>query len=136
MSEVQLTDLKIISHPKGDLYHALKKSDSGFKNFGEAYFSSVKPGEIKGWKKHTQMTLNLIVILGEIQFVVFDEKTKKYQNYILSRKNYKRLTIPPGFWVAFKGLSQSENLLLNVADIEHQPTESMNMELHEISYEW
>lgn len=136
MDEVILSDLKTIENPKGNIYHALKKSDVSFKNFGEAYFSSVNFNDIKGWKKHTKMNLNLIVIAGEVRFVVYDEKKLKFSEFKLSRKNYKRLTVPPGLWVAFQGLSLSENLLLNIADIEHDPSESVNKDLGEIKYEW
>ena len=56
---VVLTELKMINHPKGDIYHAMKKSDNGYAGFGEAYFSTVNQNAIKGWKKHTQMLSNL-----------------------------------------------------------------------------
>lgn len=136
MNDVTLSDLKTIENPKGNIYHALKRSDSSFINFGEAYFSSINFNEIKGWKKHTRMNLNLVVINGEVRFVVYNELTMKFSEYKLSRNNYKRLTVPPGFWVAFQGLSLNENLLLNIADIEHDPRESMNKDLGEIKYEW
>ena len=44
-----LTPLKQIVNPKGDLYHAMKQSDNGYKSFGEAYFSTVIKDEIKGF---------------------------------------------------------------------------------------
>lgn len=139
MADVTLSELKIIETPKGRVFHALKKSDSVFKNFGEAYFSEVNFKETKGWKKHTQMTLNLMAIAGEVRFVVYDEASKQFKEFRLSRNSkeqYKRLTVPPGLWVAFQGLDQTENLILNIADIEHDPKESVNKELREIPYEW
>ena len=48
---VKVADLKIIHNQKGDIFHALKKSDKSFVTFGEAYFSNINRGEIKGWKK-------------------------------------------------------------------------------------
>lgn len=142
MSDVKLSDLKIIESPKGSVFHALKKSDSTYKSFGEAYLSSVDFQQIKGWKKHNEMTLNLIVISGQIRFVIYDEKAiaeKAFREFRLSRKSseqYKRLTVPPGLWMAFQGLEKDENLLLNIADIEHDPKESINKEISEIKYEW
>ena len=76
MDGVNLTPLKQIHNPKGDIFHAMKKSDVGFNGFGEAYFSTINQDDIKGWKKHTQMTINLVVPFGEIEFVVYDENTK------------------------------------------------------------
>lgn len=134
MDGIILTPLRKICHPKGDIFHGLKKSDNGFVGFGEAYFSSVKFNEVKGWKKHTKMTLNLIVPQGEIEFVIFNGA--KFTAVRLSQENYQRLTIPPKLWVAFKGVSREQNLLLNIASIEHDPEEAINCELNKIAYDW
>ncbi len=133
MDGIILTPLKKIYHPKGDLFHAMKASDVGYEGFGEAYFSNVSYNQIKGWKQHTEMTLNLIVVIGEIRFVIYDERT--FFNVTLSINNYQRLSVAPGLWVAFKGLSAS-NMLLNLASIEHIPSESNNMALDGFDYDW
>jgi len=130
-----LTSLKQIYNTKGNIYHAMKKSDEGFDGFGEAYFSSINQGDIKGWKKHTKMTLNLIVPVGEIEFVVYNENTKKFFVVKLSQENYRRLTVQPGLWMAFRGISEN-NMLLNLASIEHDPNDAINIELSGIDYGW
>ena len=135
MDGVNLTPLKQIHHPKGDIFHAMKKSDKGFDGFGEAYFSTINQDDIKGWKKHTQMTLNLIVPIGKIEFVVYDEKTKEFFNVKLSHYNYQRLTVKSGLWMAFRGISEN-NMLLNLANLEHDPSEAVNIDMSEIKYEW
>jgi len=135
MDGVILTPLKQIYNPKGDIYHAMKKSDDGFRGFGEAYFSTIHKGIIKGWKKHTQMTLNLIVPVGEIEFVVYNEKTNTFYTVQLSQNNYQRLTISPNLWMAFRGVD-SYSMLLNLASIEHDPDEALTLDRDEIPYEW
>ena len=135
MDGVILTPLKQIYHPKGDIFHAMKKSDIGFDGFGEAYFSTINQNDIKGWKKHTKMTLNIIVPVGNIEFVVYDEKTKEFFSTKLSHNNYQRLTVKSGLWMAFKGLDKY-NMLLNLASIEHDPNETINIGIEEIKYEW
>lgn len=130
---VLLTPLKQIFHPKGDIYHAMKKSDIGFSGFGEAYFSTIHKGDIKGWKKHTQMTLNLVVPVGEIEFVVYDGND--FFSTKLSQTNYQRLTVAPDLWVAFRGVGET-NMLLNLANMEHDPSEALNLALDEIPYAW
>ena len=124
-----LTPLKQIAHEKGDVFHAIKASSDGFHGFGEAYFSCVNHSEIKGWKQHTKMVLNLVVICGEIQFYIYDDVTKKVDTVILGRSNYQRLTVLPGMWVAFQGVGEVDNILLNISSIEHDPEESLNMPL-------
>ena len=135
MDGVILTPLKRIHNPKGDVYHAMKKSDAGYAGFGEAYFSSVHGATIKGWKKHTRMTLNLVVPFGAVEFVVYDEQSKQFMSVELSESNHMRLTIAPELWVAFRGIN-SNNLLLNMASIEHDPDEAENLKLEDIKYDW
>ncbi|MCT4616228.1 MAG: dTDP-4-dehydrorhamnose 3,5-epimerase family protein [Marinifilaceae bacterium] len=140
---VIITPLKQIEHPKGNILHGMKKSDEGFCGFGEAYFSSIKSGVVKAWKKHNEMTLNLVVPVGAVKFVFFDGRensiTKgEFQEVLLSRENYCRLTIPPGIWMGFEGVGEDLNLLLNVANIAHDPREQLNIPIEEsnIKYNW
>ncbi|MBP6163247.1 MAG: dTDP-4-dehydrorhamnose 3,5-epimerase family protein [Aliarcobacter sp.] len=141
MEGVILTPLKQIVNPKGDLYHAMKQSDNGYKSFGEAYFSTVIKDEIKGWKKHTVMVLNLIVPIGAVEFIIYDDRidssTKnQFFSLILSQENYQRLTVPAGVWMAFKGIGEDLNMLLNIASIEHDPSEAITKQLTDINYTW
>ena len=136
---VILTPLKKISHPKGNILHGLKKSDIGFAGFGEAYFSTINNAEIKGWNKHKSMTLNLIVSIGKVTFVIYDDREEsrskgKFFKVTLSQTNYQRLTVPPGLWIAFKGKNSNINLILNIADMEHDPYEIEKLELNQIDY--
>ena len=135
MDGVILTPMKQIHHPKGNVFHAMKKSDLGYNGFGEAYFSTIHKGDIKGWKKHTEMTLNLLVPFGEIKFVIYNQKTKDFLTVNLSTNNYQRLTIGPGYWLAFQGMSEF-NILLNLANIEHDSNEAFNIDINEIKYDW
>ena len=138
---IVLTDLKMINHPQGNIYHAMKKGDKGFEGFGEAYFSTINKNEIKGWKKHLRMTMNIIVPVGEVTFVLFDDRgnSKSVNNFfsvMLSPSNYYRLTVPPGIWHAFKGHNHDVNLILDVADMIHQPDEIIRANIHDIHFEW
>ena len=70
------------------------------------------------------MTLNLIVPIGTIKFILLKETAGsiRSQSIIISRDNYARLTIPPMVWFGFQGV-ESTNMLLNIADIVHDPME-------------
>jgi dTDP-4-dehydrorhamnose 3,5-epimerase len=56
-------------------------------------------------------------------------------NITIGEKNYNRLTIPPMIWFAFQGIS-SNNLLLNIANIEHLKSEAENKSLEQIRFDW
>jgi dTDP-4-dehydrorhamnose 3,5-epimerase len=136
---VLLTPLKQITHPKGDVYHAMKCVDSGYIGFGEAYFSSILCGLVKAWKRHSRMTLNLVCMVGKIHFVLYDgrEDSSTYGQFMeatLSPEKpelYRRITIPPGVWMAFIGIADGKSMLLNVADIPHDPAEQVNVPAEE-----
>ena len=131
---VEVTDLERFADERGEVRRVLRNSDACFRGFGEAYLSSVNRGMVKGWKKHTQMHSNLVIISGRIRWVLFDDRPTsstcgQFGEIIGTLSNYSRLTIPPGIWVAFQGLSDELNLLLNVASLVHDPTESINVDL-------
>lgn len=131
-----LTPLRRIENPKGDVLHGVRASDTGFHGFGEVYATQIQPGETKGWKRHNSMTLNLICVVGAIRLVVRDE-TQVLLDATLSPENspsYHRLTVPPGFWVAFHGQATGTSLLLNVANLEHDPSEADTLPLEAL--EW
>ena len=135
LNEICVTPLKRISVTGGDVLHAVKKSDTGYVDFGEAYFSLVEFGAIKAWKRHLQMTLNLVVPIGEVQFVLIDSVGLIREERI-GEGHYARLTIPPGIWFGFQGVSKKTALLLNIADIEHSPDEVERKELDTVNYVW
>ena len=136
-----LTPLKIIDHPLGDVFHGMKSTDNGFLGFEEAYFSTIQSGVIKPWKKHLKMTLNLIVPAGEVKFVLYDDRLNsktngQFMDISLSLKNYHRLTVPPNVWMAFKGEDNNINLLLNIANMQHDPQEVVRTDLSKIKFQW
>lgn len=138
---VLVTPLEIIKVTGGDVLHAMKKDDPGNVGIGEAYFSTIEPGVIKAWKRHREMTLNLVVPHGAIRFVVFDDRAGSategnYQQVVLSRENYYRLTVPPMVWMGFQGMSKERAIVLNLASILHVPEESDRKTVDEIPYNW
>ena len=139
IKDVLITKLNVIDTTGGSVMHAMKESSIGYSGFGEAYFSQVNMGAIKAWKRHKKMTLNLMVPLGEVRFVLFDDRemlSAQFQEIIISKNNYCRLTVPPMIWMGFQGLSNGNSMLLNIADIEHDPNEVDRKEIEKINYNW
>jgi len=138
IKDVLLTPLNIIDTAGGSVMHAMKATSLGYEGFGEAYFSQIDKGAIKAWKRHKRMTLNLLVPKGNIRFILFDDRdisNIQIQEVIISRKNYCRLTLPPMIWMGFQGLD-SNSMLLNIANIEHDPNEVDNKNIENIEFNW
>jgi len=138
---ISLTPLRVIPTKGGDVMHCLKATDHSFKGFGEAYFSTIDKDAIKAWKRHREMTLNLVVPNGAVRFVIYDDRSNSsskclFQEVILSSENYMRLTIPPMVWVGFQGISNNRSYILNVADIAHNEDEIERKELSNINFNW
>jgi len=125
MKKEEFIKLKIIKNEKGDLHHILKKSELTYQGFGEAYISKILLKQTKGWKKHLRMHMNLIVIQGEVEFRIKEEKSSKERIYRIGNTNYGRLYVPPGLWMSFTGLTIGENIIINIANIEHDINESL-----------
>ena len=139
IKDVLITELDVINTLGGNVMHAMKENSAGYVGFGEVYFSQVNKGAIKAWKRHKKMTLNLVVPVGEIKFVLFDDRevsNTQFQEITISRDNYCRLTVPPMIWIGFQGLSTDRSMLLNIANIEHDPGEVNRLQIDKINYDW
>jgi dTDP-4-dehydrorhamnose 3,5-epimerase len=142
MDGVTLTPLRRIAVPRGDVFHAIKAGDPGYAGFGEAYFSTIEFGAIKGWKRHNRMTMNLVVPAGSVEFVIANDRVRdapEFQAVTLSPasdESYVRLTVPPGHWVAFRGRAEGLNLVLNFASILHDPQEADNRPIDAFNWSW
>jgi len=139
IKDVLVTKLTIVETVGGNVMHAMKESSVGYKSFGEAYFSQVANGAIKAWKRHKKMTLNLVVPVGKIKFVLFDDRkisNTQFQEVVISKSEYCRLTVPPMIWIGFQGLLDGNSMLLNIANIEHDPNEVDRKEIDKINYDW
>lgn len=134
---VLVTPLQRFANPKGDVAHAMKKSDPGFAGFGEAYFTTILPGQTKGWHKHRRMTMNLIVPAGAARFMVVDDRPEsptsgRSLSVELSAASYRRLTISPGLWTAFTCVGSEVGVILNLSSIEYDDAEVLRTGLERL----
>lgn len=135
--QILVTPLARIPTSGGDVMHAIKKSDKGYTGFGEAYFSQVEQGAVKAWKKHLRMTMNLVVPTGIVRFIFVDLSNEtRFREEIIGTSRYARITVPPGIWFGFQGISETNSLVLNIADIQHDREECLRKEITEIPFDW
>jgi len=137
VNDIRLSELSTIPLNSGDVQHALKNTDLEFDGFGEVYFSWIKAKKIKAWKMHKKMTLNLVVPVGRVQFVFFSQNLlDPCRIEIIGESAYSRLTVPPCIWFGFSGLSRRASLVVNIANIAHDPEEVIQKEINEIPFNW
>ena len=127
---------------KGDVFRILRNTEEAYYGFGEAYLSVVSSGRVKGWTKHRQMTLNLVVVSGQARFVFFDDRAGSTSHgqfaevYASMPTEFVRITVPPGVWTAMQCVGREPSAILNIADYVHSPSEQLRCELDAIPFEW
>jgi len=136
LDQITLTPLKRMATGKGDVLHGMKATDPGFAGFGEVYFSWIEAGEIKAWKRHLRMTMNLIVPVGQVKFVFYQSFFQQFREETVGDNHYCRVTVPPGIWFGFMGLFHPQSLVTNLANLPHDPTEIERWPLTTVNYAW
>ena len=140
---INITLLKQIEDERGKVMHMLRNDSKNFIKFGEIYFSTIHTNKVKGWHLHAKMTLNYAVVLGEIKLVLYDarpdSKTKgQIQEFFLSEKNYKLVSVPPLIWNGFMGIGEGTAIVANCADLAYQDAEIKRKSAFDkdIPYDW
>lgn len=135
------TDLTIVPMNNGSILHAYKKTQSTHIDIQEIYFSSIQHESIRAWKCHTEMTINLSVVSGSIKIAMIDGRKNstsylKTDELVLSQSPYFRLTIPPGIWFGFLGLTSPDSIICNIADQAHDPKELIRKDYNAFDYKF
>jgi dTDP-4-dehydrorhamnose 3,5-epimerase len=140
---VRVTQLAQFHDERGKVMQMVRADSEFFEGFGEIYFSTIYPGAVKAWHRHRAMTLNYAVVLGQIKFVLFDDRpdsrTKgELQELYISPENYYLVTVPPMIWNGFKAVGNKEAMVANCASIPHQTEEieRLPVDAVEIPYAW
>jgi len=140
---VGIVPLRRIPDERGTIYHMLRADDPHFIDFGEIYFTSIYPGVVKGWHRHREMTLNYACIFGRIKLVLYDDRPGSttagtLQELFLGPDQYVLVTIPPGIWTGFKGMTEPQAIVANCCTHPHDParTDRLDPFDNDIPYGW
>lgn len=140
---IKITPKKQILDERGKIMHMLRNNDPEFSQFGEIYFSVIYPNAIKAWHVHKTMTLNYVVVHGNIKLVLYDlrenSKTKgNLQEIFLGESSYNLVTIPPGIANGFKAVGNLMAIVANCATEPHTTGEISRIDPYSdiIPYSW
>ena len=131
LAGVAIHPLAQIKDERGAVMHMLRADQKEFESFGEIYFSVVRQGVVKAWKRHQRMVQNFAVPVGEIRFVLYDDRSGsptrgKIQEIVTGADRYALIRIPPLLWYGFQGIATGDSMIANCASIPHDPAESEN----------
>ena len=129
---IQLLALEAIFLKDGSVLKMISTDSEFYTGFGEIYFSEIRYGGFKGWKKHLKQTQNLTVPYGEVEFKLFDDRpyssTKGLkQSILLGRNKPSLLIIPPNIWYGFSSLIADISLIANLINMPYYRSETISL---------
>jgi dTDP-4-dehydrorhamnose 3,5-epimerase len=140
---VQVIPLRRIPDERGTILHMLRRTDPHFQQFGEIYFSTVYKGAIKGWHRHTEMTLNYACVFGRVKLVLFDDRAGsatrgEIAEIFLGPDQHSLVVIPPEVWNGHKGMSDPFSIIANCCTHTHDPSRTTRLDPlgTDIPYDW
>lgn len=141
---VKTKSLTVIPDERGRLFEILRRDEPLFLKFGQVYCTTVEPGVVKGWHFHKRQVDNFVCVSGMIKLVAYDARaglTKGLVNeFFLGVHNPLLVQIPAGVYHGFKGISQSEAVVINVPTepYHHLHPDEYRLDPHQnnIPYHW
>ena len=134
LDKIRIKKYNIVKNKNGIILKILNNKQSNLKFYKDAYFSFVKYNKIKGWKKHKRMTMTLVVPVGKVKFVFYDDD--KFKSIIIGDNRFYKIIVPPNIWFAFKGISKDKNVVFNLANVKNNDKEVVRKRNNEIKYNW
>ena len=141
--DVNLIPLKQFFDERGKIMHMLKKTDKFFKNFGEIHFSVAFPGVIKGWHRRPFTSSSVVVVNGNVKWVLYDDRDKsptkgEIMEIFLSEDNYFLLQIPKDLTSGYKTIGTEKSIVVNCTDEVHSDEKKINIDPfnNKIPYNW
>jgi len=139
---VTIRPLRRFRDERGQLMKMQEATDPEFKGFGEVYFSTVRPGVVKAWRRSSAWR-NYRVVHGAIRLVLADRRegspTRGALDEITMDDDHDLLVqIPPGVWSGFVGLGSLEAI---VCDLTDRPNAAASVDKRDpddagIGYDW
>lgn len=114
IENVNLVRFKVLEDERGKLFEIIRSDSVLFKNFGQAYIATCKPGWVKGWHYHKIQTDYFILVKGSARIVLVSEDKKDFEVYDLHSDEPSMLIIPPKVIHGFECISKEESWILNI----------------------
>ena len=101
-----------------------------------SYLWTIRPGVIKGWSIHREKADRYVLLFGEVQLVLYDERPGSptegvVTELVLTDLRRQTVRIPAGVWHAVRGLGGRDSVLVNfpTALYEHGDPDKYGMDV-------
>jgi dTDP-4-dehydrorhamnose 3,5-epimerase len=142
---VKIKKLKVIPDERGRLMEIFRCDDEFFEKFGQVYMTTIYPGVVKAWHYHKKQSDNIACLMGMIKLVLYDNRenssTKGELNeFFIGEHNPALIHIPPLVYHGFKGISETEAIIINTPTepYHYQEPDEYRIPPHQndIPYDW
>lgn len=114
MKLVTVTDLKVRTDDRGNLFEILRNDDRIFTKFGQVYLVENRtPFTIRAFHRHFKMWDWFCVTRGAAKFVFFQEKENP-EIVVVDSKQPKIISVPPKIWHGWMSL-QPQTQMISIA---------------------
>lgn len=142
---VKVKKLKVIPDERGRLMEILRADDELFMKFGQVYITTVYPGVVKAWHLHKKQTDHMTAVKGMLKIVLYDSRTNsptkgEINEFFVGEHNPILLQIPKDVYHGFKGVGDSETIVVNIpTDVfNYKEPDEYRIDPHknDIPYDW
>ena len=88
---------------------------------------------------HKKITLNIVVPIGNVRFVLFEmkkNKVSKIEEVKIGQDDYRLLTINPKIWYGFIGISKNPSMIVSLTNMLHDENEMVRENINFFDYNW
>ncbi|NQS99700.1 MAG: dTDP-4-dehydrorhamnose 3,5-epimerase family protein [Candidatus Omnitrophica bacterium] len=142
---VGVKKLKVIPDERGRLMEILRCDDDIFKQFGQVYMTTARPGVVKAWHYHRLQTDSFTCVFGQMKLALYDSREdsptfKQVQDFIISLDDPLLVQIPPNIYHGFKCIGDQEAIVINAPthpyNYEHPDEHRVDPYDNDIPYDW
>ena len=99
-----------IDNDRGYLQEIWRDDRDGASPVRQIYTTCTREGVVKAWYKHAMQVDSFFVLEGEMRLVLVDDRPDAASRgavgeFLLSAREPRLLTLPPGIWHGFRSLS-------------------------------
>jgi len=142
---VVVRPLEPIPDERGELCEILRSDDPLFERFGQAYYTTARPGVVKAWHCHRKQTDHMVSLAAPALIVLFDARGDsltrgEITEIVAGRSNPTLVRIPPGVYHGFTPTGGEEILVLNIPtepyDREQPDEQRLDPFDNDIDFDW
>jgi dTDP-4-dehydrorhamnose 3,5-epimerase len=138
---------KLMRHvdERGYLMEILRRDDTLFQQFGQAYVSACFPGMVKAWHCHRLQTDHFCCLSGNLKVGLYDDRedsstSGETQTIVIGMLNPALVVIPPLVWHGFMAVGGETAIVLNLPTelYNHQQPDELRREAFDpdIPFDW